>query len=213
MFLCESYGKIKEGMIMWGDTPKLDASDRRTSEESRDRYTVRLDQYKCMQTSMGRITSIGCLFPDRQTLVQDLIVKGVRQLGHPLENAFLHFTKTALVTEKDDETNEYKKSVKKVGIDPHFSYANMLCDVAWARAHGTATFILPDGDGAVDKVQQAVAKAMPGLPAQVVAMVEAPRAETCGACEAFDDGRCTFRGLLIARNDPACDFYAPMDES
>ena len=47
-----------------------------------------------------------------------------------LPRMFHHFTKTALVAEKDAETNQYRRSVKKIGIDPHFSYANMLCDVA-----------------------------------------------------------------------------------
>ena len=58
--------------------------------------------------------------------------------------AFFHFTRTALVVEKDEDEKKFKRKVVKVGIDPHTSYANMLCDVAWSRAHGTSTFILPD---------------------------------------------------------------------
>jgi hypothetical protein len=51
--------------------------------------------------------------------------------------AFHHFTKTALVAENHPDTNQFNRNVKKVGIDPHFSYANQLCGVAWARTHGT----------------------------------------------------------------------------
>ena len=79
------------------------------------------------------------------------LCKGVRDKGMPVrmallkERVFLHFQKTALVTERANEgERKYRRKVIKVGIDPHFSYANMLCDVAYSRAHGTATFILPD---------------------------------------------------------------------
>jgi hypothetical protein len=34
--------------------------------------------------------------------------------------------------------------VQKVGIDPHFAYANMLCDVAWSRAFGSSLMVFAD---------------------------------------------------------------------
>src|SRR3546814_1736979 len=40
------YGQLADDMLRWGDAPKLGVSERRTSEEERDRYTVTLDQYK-----------------------------------------------------------------------------------------------------------------------------------------------------------------------
>lgn len=209
VFICDSFGKVAEGMIQWGDAPKLDVSDRRTSDEERDRYTLKMDQYKCMQVSMARITSTQCLFPDRNGLVQEVKEKGQVFETAVLPRAFFHFTKTALVAEKDDETNQFKRSVKKVGIDPHFSYANMLCDVAWARAYGTASFILPDagGDDVTDQKQEEVRAALPGLPSHVVQMVQSAPADSCGSCAAFSDGRCSFRNVLVALADPACDFY------
>lgn len=211
VFICNSFGSIVEGMIMWGDAPKMDASDRRTNEDERDRYTLRMDQYKCMQTSMARITGTTCLFPDRQGLVQEVFEKGIAVTEAVLPRAFFHFTKTALVAEKDDETNQFKRSVKKVdGADPHFSYANMLCDVAWARAHGTATFILPDGGSRdLDDKQEAMKEAMPGLPNQVLAMVQTVSPDTCGACGSFDEasGLCSARGFRVAAKDAACAFF------
>ena len=36
-------------------------------------------------------------------------------------------------TAEDEETRKARGKVLKVGIDPHFAFANMLCDVAWAR--------------------------------------------------------------------------------
>jgi len=212
VFIGNSFGSVVEGMIAWGDAPKLDVSERRTSEEERDRYTFKMDQYKCMQVSMARFTASEpiCLFPDPQELVQEVIDKGVRQIKAVLPRAFHHFTKTALVAEKDEETNKYKRTVKKIGIDPHFSYANMLCDVAWARAYGTGTFILPKADKEPTVTQESVQKAMPGLPTGVVAMIEElPAGEICGRCTAFDPetNMCTERQLSVRAQDQGCILF------
>lgn len=210
VFICDSFGKVVEGMVTWGDAPKLDTSERRTDEDERDRYTLRMDQYKCMQVSMARMVKQLCLFPDPQGLVQDVIEKGKTQTLPVLPRAFHHFTKTALVAEKDDETNQYKRSVKKVGIDPHFSYANMLCDVAWSRSHGTATFIIPEG-GSVQKELKSKAEAMNmhGLPTAVAGMMEELPAGVCGRCSAFDPetGMCEDRQLQVGPKDVACVLF------
>ncbi len=223
VFICDSFGSVKEGMIQWGDAPKLDTSDRRTDEDSRDRYTLRMDQYKCMQVSMARFTSQLCLFPDPQGLVQVVPQKG-QQLSDSGKNetvpiaprAFLHFTKTALVSEKDEETNKFRSSVKKVGIDPHFSYANMLCDVAWARSHGTSTFILPDAVTKDPNVTKAEELNMHGLPPTVAAMIDdLPPGQVCGRCESFnsEEGLCTQRGFKVAPRDPGCILWAKLEYS
>lgn len=217
VFICDSFGSMKEGMIAWGDAPKLDVSERRTSEDERDRYTLRMDQYKCMQVSMARFTAKEpvCLFPDPQGLVQEVMDKGQVKTEAVLPIAFHHFTKTALVAEKDEETNQFRRSVKKIGIDPHFSYANMLCDVAWARAHGTSSFILPDAPRANEQ-RQAVEQAMPGLPSGVLAMLDpVPDGEYCGRCAALDPetSRCGERHMLVRPKDPGCAFFVAADTS
>lgn len=215
VFICDSFGSLKEDMIQWGDGPKLDTSDRRTSEESRDRYTLRMDQYKCMQVSMARFTAADpvCLFPDPQGLVQEVTEKGITQVVPVLPRMFHHLTKTALVAEKDEETNKYKRSVKKIGIDPHFSYANMLCDVAWARAHGTSTFILPQ-EKPVSEKQKQIEEAMPGLPTGVLAMVEDLPEGVCGRCSAYDaeNGSCMERNFMVGAKDPGCAIFTPLDD-
>lgn len=214
VFICDSFGTIKDDMIQWGDAPKLDTSDRRTNEDERDRYTLRMDQYKCMQVSMARFTADKplCLFPDPQGLSQDVIIKGKTQLLPVLPRAFHHFTKTALVAEKDEETNKYRRVVKKVGIDPHFSYANMLCDVAWARSHGTTTFMIPEDDAMSDQ-RETVEKAMPGLPSGVLdALDVAGAGQICGRCSAFEDGRCTERNYFVKPMDQACLLFVSDDD-
>ena len=211
VFICDSFGSLKEDMIVWGDAPKINVSDRRTDESERDRYTLRMDQYKCMQVSMARFTAKVplCLFPDPQGLVQDVTEKGKTQTMPALPRAFHHFTKTALVAEKDEETNQFKRRVVKVGIDPHFSYANMLCDVAWARSHGTATFIIPEGGSVHEELRaESAAKNMPGLPTSVVAMIQPLPDGVCGSCSAFADGMCHERMLSTSEREVACDLYS-----
>lgn len=207
VFICDSFGTMAEGMIAWGDAPKLDASERRTSEEARDRYTLRMDQYKCMQVSMARITSLQCLFPDPQGLVQEVFEKGVKQVAAILPRVFTHFTKTALVAEKDEETNKYRRSVKKIGIDPHFSYANLLCDVAWSRAYGTSSFIMPEVPKVPDKIN--VVEKIAELVKVPLAAMPALSGDVCGRCTAFDPetGWCKERHFKTRADAPACAYF------
>jgi hypothetical protein len=210
VFICDSFGSVAEGMIAWGDAPKLDSSDRRTDEDARDRYTLRMDQYKCMQVSMSRFTADEpmCVFPDPQALVQEVVDKGMRQMAAIAPRAFHHFTKTALVAEKDDETNKYKRVVKKVGIDPHFSYANMLCDVAWSRAHGTSTFLFQDAAAPSGAVE--IGGGSTNHPTLLAIREEREAAAarpTCGTCTAFEDGYCNEQQLRVQAGDPECVMY------
>lgn len=222
VFICNSFGAIEEGMIRWGDAPNLDVSDRRTAEDERDRYTLRMDQFKCMQVSMARFTAVDaktrlptpmCVFPDSQGLIQEVVDNGIKQVAAVLPRAWNHFTKTALVSEKDKDsgTNRYRRTVKKIGIDPHFSYANMLADVAWARAHGTSTFLLPETSGVKpEEVRRAEDMNLHGMPKHVIASMQVPASGVvCGRCTAFDAVRsmCGERGLLVQAIDPGCAVF------
>jgi hypothetical protein len=204
------YGNMEGDMIRWGDTPTLDASDRRTTDEARDRFTVTLDQYKCMQVSMGRFQKKLCLFPDPDGLVQEVLEKGKTRLSAVCkEYAFFHFTRTALVAEKDEEEKKFKRRVVKVGIDPHTSYANMLCDVAWARAYGTSTFILPMAE---KPNSMSVQKVLETYTPQIGAVMEdaklALSGDVCGRCISFEDGRCTERDrVFVKERDPGCPMF------
>jgi len=103
----------------------------------------------------------------------------------------------------------------KVGIDPHFAYANMLCDVAWARSYGNTTFILPGADP-VDKSDETKkpVEEQAGLPASVAVAISDARAAAlsgrCGACRSFEKGKCSARGFYVEPSDPGCDEYVPV---
>lgn len=232
VFICNSFGAIADDMLVWGDQPKLDPSERRTDEEERDRYTVRIDQFKCMSTSLARFTGKTplCLFPDDQLLFQEVVDKGIAQRAAVAPRAFFHFTRTALVVEpvkeggeKEATTNRYRRVVRKVGIDPHFSYANLLCDVAWARSHGTATFILPDTTD-IHQERRVVAENMnaPGLPSNIVGLMESrPEGDVCGRCHNYPlntDGTlppfatCTLQNATTKAVDPSCYGFDPIED-
>lgn len=206
------YGNMDNEMLIWGDTPKSNASDRRTSEEELDKYTVRLDQYKCMQVSMARFANMTCVFPDPTGLVQEYLDKGVKSLVPVCKDvAFFHFTRTALVVEKDEDEKKYKRKVVKVGIDPHTSYALMLCDVAWSRAHGTSSFILPDGAPGTMGVQEVVR--MPGLAGEVVDQIlelaHQLSGDVCGRCSSYDEatGFCSEGNYTVKPESPGCVMF------
>lgn len=232
VFICDSFGSLPDDMLKWGDAPKLDTSEKRTDAEERDRWTVRVDQYKTMQVAMARFTANPplCLFPDDQELFQDVDEGGRMQRAAVAPRAFFQFTKTALVVEKRDEeggTNAYKRVVRKISIDPHWSYANQLCEVAWARSHGSAIIWVPQttvaagalGVKETASMVEAVNRNMPGLPVSVLSMLnegDRNRGELCGKCTAYPldtDGKtpsrstCEERRLLVMASDPACPLY------
>lgn len=213
VFLAGYSGDAKADMITWGD--EITTSDRRTAVEDRSRYMVTLQQYKAMQASLIRIRDGHCLFPDPGELEQDVIERGESKRILLLRDwVFLHFTKTALVVEMDDEERKARPRVMKVGLDPHFSFANMLCDVAWSRSHGAGMMILPNapgapGDDPADPAD-AVARSMPGLPASVVGMMQRTPG-TCGSCSSFDAGQCRAQGFMVKAKDIACPLYTEFE--
>lgn len=202
------YAEIKDDMLRWGDAVP-NVMDRKTSEEDRDRYTVTLDQYKCMQVAMKRIQNRACVFPDPAGLVQEVSEKGVRNMLALLKDrVFVHFTRTALVADMDDEERKFRRRVVKVGIDPHFSYAFMLMNVAWARSHGHGLFLNPmAASSGESEAKTQIEQAMPGLPGGVVGMLRAQH-DVCGSCSSFEDGACSERGFTVGARDPACSVFS-----
>jgi hypothetical protein len=210
------YQDLKDDFMKWGDD--LSKSDRHTEENERTRRTVTLNQYKCMQSTLHRVRDGHCLFPEPDDMIVDVI-----ENGHPLRMpilrdwVFVHLTKTALVVEQKEDERKPRARVMKVGIDPHFSFAMMLCDVAWARNYGMGTFVLPTGDtDRADRMAEAASRNMPGLPPDVVRMfhLSPPAADVCGRCTAFNatTRQCTERGFIVLPTDPACEIYVPVAE-
>lgn len=205
-------------MVSWGDM--LSRSDRRTSEEDRERYSVALSQYKAMQSALYRVRNLQCLFPS-DTLDQDVIEnKRTRRINVVRDWVWNHFTKTALVIDlgkPEERERKPKAKVHKIEIDPHFSFAAMLCEVAWVREQGMGSILMPP-DGAPDELKTETAKklaeAMPGLAKEVLAIIDETPPGTCGRCASYPlQGdvplrECAARAPLTVRpRDAACPLF------
>lgn len=209
------YADIRDEMLHWGDSvpSKL---ERKTDEAERDRYTVTLDQYKCMQVAFARIQKMACVFPDPTGLVQELTadgangMRGEKQLLPILKDrVWFHFMRTALIAQRDKEQNKYRRKVIKVGIDPHFSYAFMLMNVAWSRAHGTSAFIFPEAPDEVRVVETIGAAVQNQVLNKFLHETAEAGIDKCGGCSAFDSARgfCNEREVLVRAPDPACFMF------
>jgi hypothetical protein len=210
-----SYATIQDSSLRWGDAVPSKA-ERKTDEEEQDRYTVTLDQYKSMQVALARITAHVCVFPDPKGLLQELTddgdngIRGTKQLGPILERVFKHFTRTALIVEQDDEEKKFRRKVVKVGIDPHFSYAFMLMNVAWARAHGGTAFLFPDADEGDGKVMISdSAQAQSPVLNKLIQEKQQITQERCGGCARFDFDRkfCNELQAIVMPDAHACVMF------
>jgi hypothetical protein len=205
------YADLRDDAMVWSDD--LSRSDRKTAAEARTRYTVTLQQFKCMQTALYRVRDGVCLFPDPDALIAEVVENGVRRPIPILRDwVFAHLSRTALVVEQKADERRLRPKVLKVGIDPHFSFANMLCDVAWARAHGTAGFIMP---AASEPDRPGAIAPPPGLPRSVSDMMgeRGARSMTCATCASFDPAAkaCTARGFSTDAVQLACHFHTPAE--
>ena len=203
------YADMRDDMLRWGDAVPSKA-ERKTDENDQDRYTVSLDQYRCMQVAMARIQKMITVFPDPDGLVQEITekggIRGEKSLQPILKNrVFYHFTRTALIAEKDEEQNKYRRRVVKVGIDPHFSYAYMLLNVAWARAHGTTSFLFMDDDKPANENSNAVTDNQ--ILKTLHVQTEYFGRNVCGGCASYSFGNCKMRNLRVKENDAACDIF------
>lgn len=202
------YADLRDDMLQWGDDASR--SDRKTAELDRSRYTVTLNQYKMMQTSLYRIKERFVLFPEPDALVQDVVEAGkTRRIPILRDWVFHHFTKTALVVTQDEHKRKPRARVHKVGIDPHFSFAFMLLNAAWARSHGMGMFILPQKSHEETQVEDML-QTLPGIPPAVAQAMLEPREEghVCGRCTAFRDGYCAERlNVMVRPSDPGCDLF------
>lgn len=214
-YMVSAYTGAGSDMISWGDAPGV-RNDLKTAEEDRSRFSVGVQQYKMMQSSLFRIRNKYCLFPSAE-LEQTVLDHGEwKRINLVRDWVFMHYTKTGLVVEQDEFTRKPKPKVIKVGgIDGHFAFATMLCDVGWTRVHGASQFIMPQGPGEYDPpktdVAQRVEREMPGLPRRVIAMLDDTPEGSCGRClNASKDGKqCTLRLLAIAPTDASCSLYEP----
>lgn len=210
VFLITSYGNLADDMVVWGDAPETN-KDQKTDDEFRVQYTIRADQFKVMSWAFARIAEQFIVFPDPDKLISEIREHGEAKQGAVLkEMCFYHFTKTGLVIETDDEQRKTTRKVVKIGIDPHFSFALMALSMAWFRAFGTTSFILPDAPTTETRKVQGLDKDNK-LPTAVVNLFDVidETYDYCGDCVAFDRDkkRCNELEAGVQPRDEACSAF------
>ncbi len=214
-----SYQDHADEILQWGDRLRDSASARPSDDAIRTPWTVSIDQYKMMSWSLSKWPLGEVETPDSRTLQQTIRTRqGVRTVMICQELFWLHLQRVALVTEdisgKEDERRR-RRTVKKIGIDPHFAFANMLCDVAWTRAYGTSRMLWGNARGKDEDSEpakpspfrQQIAEFYPELDF----LMHHQSTLTCGDCANFDRDRdwCTYRNFGVKAEQPQCEMYIP----
>jgi hypothetical protein len=218
-----SYQDHADEILQWGDRMRDRASTRPSDDAIRTPWTVSIDQPKMMAWSLSKWSRGEVETPDSRTLRPTIRTRqGVRPVAICQEIFWLHLQRVALVTEttvgREDE-RRLRRAVKKIGIDPHFAFANMLCDVAWVRAYGTSRMLFSDPPDLEENpvlvkqspMRQQIAEFYPELDA----LMSYRPSLTCGDCTHFDRprGRCILRRYTVKAEDTQCDFLVPrLDE-
>jgi hypothetical protein len=167
--------------------------------------------------------------PDARGLIQRNVrtETGIRDLAVCDEMFREHMKHVALVTELVEGTLKLRPVVKKLGPkDPHYAFANMLCDVAYARDWGTQQ-ILGDvvdrpkpgeapppaassyGDQLKKQLPGAITDGLPKMPGS-----DGPRRLTCNDCAWFEPEkrRCLQLDVFTDAAAPKCEHYVPVPE-
>jgi hypothetical protein len=216
-----SYQNHADEILQWGDRPRDGASVRSSDESFRTPWTVSIDQFKMMSRSLAMWHEREIRTPDSRTLRQDIRTRqGMRTVAVCRDLFWLHLQRVALVTEETqgrENERRLRRAVKKVGIDPHFAFANMLCDVAMARVHGTARMFFADGhddEMLTEKPQGPLATQIGELYPELHELMYDRPSLTCGDCAYFEPqrGRCELRSFQVGASQPSCDFLIPRSD-
>jgi len=239
VFVVTRYQPLPSEPVIWDDRALEKVSVRRTADEARVRWTVGVDQHRMMSWSLARFTNGEVEMPDSR----GLMVRMRLEPGQPERDVALcrevywrHLKSVALMTElpkqHEDELRQPRRFVQKLGTDdPHFAYANMLCDVAIIRAYGRTRFLATGFEvGAMPKKTEPTPStygeqlqvAQPTTPVPIAATLDGPTvasadAVTCGTCANSVEraGRlwCQPRSFYVTPKLDACPQYiAKADE-
>lgn len=207
------YGELRDAAMSWGDDP-MNRSERHTDPADRTRWTVVLNQFRCMMSALYRVRDKEIVFADPALLEQNIQTETGEWRRTPiLDVVFKAFTRTALVVTDDPETRKKRAKVVKLGADPHQSYALMLACVGLSRSFGGTSWILPEGPALKTPLAERMAERMPGLPMPVLRMVDDVPDGTCGRCSSMNKatGECVLRQLRVVASQPSCSLFDPID--
>ena len=237
VFVVDHYHEHGDSILLWGDRPQEKVTIRRSTDEFKTRYTAQVDQYKMMSAALGRWTRGEVETPDARTLTQRMRTDtGERSVQICRDVFWTHLQRVALVTElpegREDERKP-RRAVKKIGIDPHFAFAWMLSEVAFARAYSTTFMVGGDVpprlmedptivrpfkplhlDDSATPYQDQLTGRLPGF-VRPPAKEEQKVASHCGDCVGFKPKKsfCETRNFYVRADLDACEYYKPKPEA
>lgn len=138
-----SYESKGDGDICeWGDRPRLTDSERKSSDEIRNKYTVRISRYQGIEWNLMKYVHRLKEQPDERTLeatIQDSLKKP--KVVKLCEEVFwVHLQKVARRKVVVDEAQgKYKMIFENIGLDPHCLHADLYCELALSRVNPDPT--------------------------------------------------------------------------
>ena len=148
-----SYDKKGDDDICeWGDRPKETNSDKKSSEEMKLKYTVRISRFHALEWNLMKYVHRLKEQPHERGLVQEVQDNiGRQQTIFICEQMFwIHLQKLArrkvqIGGEQGEKQGKYKMVFENIGIDPHFAHADLYCELALARVK-PGDYVKPFGD-------------------------------------------------------------------
>lgn len=154
-----SYDSKGDGDICeWGDRPKQTPSEKRSSDEIKNKYTVRISRYHGIEWNLMKYVHRMKEQPHERGLeanVKDNVGRPVTM--YLCEQMFwIHLQKVARRKQMVDESQgKFKMVFENIGLDPHFLHADLYCELALSR-------VKPDGrDRAFGDFAEVAAQAKP----------------------------------------------------
>ena len=122
-------------MVRWGDRDDVPEDQKRSDKAVREPWTVTLNHSKVLEWSLKRFKHRENVIPNPRGLVSRICWEGTPRSVYLCETVlFTHLQRIAReITANEDGTVSVE--FKKLGMDPHFVFANALCDVACMRTN------------------------------------------------------------------------------
>ena len=137
-----SYESKGDGDICeWGDRPKQTSSEKKSSDEIKNKYTVKISRYHGLEWNLMKYVHRMKEQPHERGLVAEVKDNtGRMHIQFIAEQVFwVHLQKLARRKVMIDEAQgKFKMIFENIGIDPHFAHADLYCELALSR-------VKPDG--------------------------------------------------------------------
>lgn len=155
-----SYDSNGDGDIcVWGDRPKDNPSEKKSSEETKNKYTVKISRYHAIEWNLMKYVHRMKEQPHErgiEAMVQDNVGRSVSMFL--CEQMFwVHLQKVARRKKMIDESQgKFRMVFENIGLDPHFLHADLYCELALSRVK------LEGRDRAFSAYAESARKALPG---------------------------------------------------